>query len=161
MLRYIDNFLTEEELHHLYKISLIETEGDNVCHTVPLYQSHNHMHLKYADDEIMQQIYDKVGKEVSKIVKTYVVPESSWFNRTEKDSDYQFHTHDHTNNPTAIIYIDGCEGQGTFFIIGEAKLAAVVEDNSLILFNPTLLHSTPNWAGTSRMTMAITFDEKR
>jgi hypothetical protein len=158
MFKYIENFLTEEELQHIREISLIETSGNNVCHAVSLYQSFNNMHEKYQDD-IMQSIVRKCEKEVSKILGDYVKTKFFWFNRTAEDSDYDWHTHS-TGYPSIVLYLSGCEGRGTIFEIGEAEFTANVQDNSCMIFDSRINHRTPNWTGVERMTVAIDYESR-
>jgi hypothetical protein len=159
MFRYIDNFLSEAELQYLKEISQTETTGDNVDHTVPPYQSHYNMHVKYQDN-IMQSIVKKCEREISMIINTYAEVRDMWFNRTAEDSDYGWHNHLETKLPVMVLYIDGCDDRGTLFRIGEAEFTANVQNNSFLIFASHLEHRTQNWNGSPRMTMAITFNEK-
>jgi hypothetical protein len=151
----IDNILTIEHKDKLKNIIDHEIKH-NLCKDVPLYQSFNNMQERYKDDETIKYLGNKALKEAELASNRKLSISHLWFNVTKEDSNYGFHKHDHTD-VTCVYFLENCENNGTIFQIGNSHLQLLCKDNTIIIFDPKLLHSIPNWNGKNRYSVAIDF----
>ena len=159
MIHVIENFLNVDELTVIKEIAKFETTGDRVCLDVPLYQSYSGIHIEYKDNLVVQKVIKKFCRSIYDTYNLSVKIEKLWFNSTRHESMYDWHKHPY-NIPTALLYIDGCKGNGTIFKIGNAELQIIVDDNTFISFDGNqIIHKTPNFSGIERYTLAADFIE--
>lgn len=151
----VNNILDANDIERLIKIIDLEIET-NFCNSVPLYQSYNNMHIKYAHEKIFHLILKKVNETTTSLTNKSLTLKSSWFNICRKNSNFSMHTHP-TANFSAVFYIRGCKNEGTIFKINDTLLKVLSNDNSLIFFDPSISHTIPVWNGVDRYTMAFDF----
>jgi hypothetical protein len=151
----IEEFLTP--IHILELINLIDSEIENgLCLGAPLYQSYSYMHTKYSNDQSLQNLLNKTTLEATKFLGKTVNIKECWFNICKEDSAFGYHTH--SSKITAVFFLKGCNGNGTLFKINNATLQLKANDNSLLLFEPSILHTIPDWDGEDRYSIAIDFE---
>ncbi len=154
----INNILSIE--HRTLLKNIIDEEiKDNLCDGVPLYQSFNYMHKKYKDEESIKNLSIRALEEAELITNQKLVIAKCWFLIARKDSVFNFHYHKNTYT-TAVYFLKNCENNGTIFQIGNSNLQLMSKDNTLIIFNPNIYHTPPNWLGKDRYSVALDFELK-
>lgn len=151
----VTNVLQSHELEHLVEMMNYEVEH-HLCPDVPSYQSYNDMHIKYAHDEVFKKFLKSIQDTLDKAVDKKLIIRACWFNICKRDSKFGMHTHENSNL-SGVFYVRACTNYGTIFTLNNTKLQALNEDNSLILFDPNILHSIPSWNGEDRYTVAFDF----
>jgi hypothetical protein len=154
----INNILSIEHRDALKNIINGEIK-DNLCTTVPLYQSFDNMHEKYKNDVSINNLSIKALKEAELATNQKLDIFRLWFNISKKDSNYQFHNHKNAYT-TGVYFLENCENNGTVFKVGNSNLQLMCKDDSIIIFNPDFLHSIPEWNGKNRYSVAIDFKLK-
>ena len=151
----IENFLDEKIIENI--ISLMEYEIENhPCTTVPKYQSYTNMHIKYANNDYFKIFLNELENQKRINVSNNLLLKRCWFNICRKDSKFGFHTHEGINC-TAVFFVKNCTGNGTIFKLNNSYLHLKVKDNSLVFFDPALMHSIPEWENYDRYSIAIDF----
>ena len=151
----INNILSIEHRTSLKNI-IDEEIKNNLCDAVPLYQSFNYMHIKYKNNAIINNLSIKALKEAESATNQKLSILNCWFNISKKDSDYKFHNHSNVYT-TCVYFLENCENNGTIFQIGNSNLQLMCKDDTIIIFNPEILHSIPKWNGKDRYSIAIDF----
>jgi hypothetical protein len=158
----INNILSIE--HRAILKDIIDTEiKDNLCDGAPLYQSFNYMHEKYKDDESVKNLSIRALKEAELTTNQKLSISRLWFVIIKHDLDCEFHNHKniYTNTyTTAIYFLENCKNNGTIFKIGNSNLQLMSEDNTILIFNPEMLHNVPKWNGKDRYSVAMDFELK-
>jgi hypothetical protein len=160
----INNILSIEDRTVLKNIIDKEIK-DNVCEEVPFHQSSNNMHEKYKDEESIKNLSIRALKEAELATNQKLSISSLWFVIIKHDLDCGFHNHRNTvtntltnTYTTAVYYLENCKDNGTIFRIGNSNLQLMSEDNTILIFNPEMLHCVPKWNGKDRYSVAMDFE---
>lgn len=159
-----NNILSIKDRTALKNIMIEEIEH-NLCDspTTPLYQSYNYMHKKYKDEVCMNNLTDRALKEAELITNQKLSISSLWFVIIKHDLDCGFHNHKNTYTntyTTAVYFLENCKDNRTIFQIGNSNLQLMSEDNTILIFNPEMLHGVPKWNGKDRYSVAMDFELK-
>ena len=154
----INNVLDNETIEGLIKIADFETTHF-LCPGVPKYQTYNNMHLKYSSDLIFQTFLKRIDEILDEEIDTKLEMSSCWFNICRKDSEFEFHTH-FKSMATAVLFLKNCTGHGTLFKLDNSILQLIIKDNDIVIFNPEMIHSIPEWHGEDRYSIAMNFIPK-
>ena len=151
----IKHITDKDQIQHIIKI--IDNEIKTaLCPTVPLYQSYNNMHFKYKDNKVIASLFNRMLKEAEIASNESLKISESWFNICKKDSIFEFHSHKN-RILTCVYYLENCKENGTIFSVYNSYLQILCEDNSLVIFDPAILHTIPPWKGKNRYTIAMDF----
>ena len=153
-------FIVKELLttdHILELKNLVDNEIENsLCLGAPLYQSFSYMHSKYSENPSLNVLLNTTKIEASKFINKDVSIKECWFNICKEDSAFDYHTH--SSKLTAVFFLKGCNGNGTLFKINNVTVQLKANDNSLLLFEPSILHTIPPWEGQDRYSIAMDFE---
>ena len=139
-------------------VFLIDHEITNhLCLDVPKYQSFNNMHVKHKDDQYFKLFLHELLSQIKTNISDQLEIDTCWFNVCKQDSQFVFHTHENASNCTCVFFVKNCTGNGTIFQFDNSFLQLQTQDNNLVVFNPTLLHTIPAWQGLDRYTIAVDF----
>jgi hypothetical protein len=154
----ISNILNENQIKSIKQ--KIDTEIKiALCTTVPYYQSYNNMHKQYNDDNELSFLFYKMLDETEKACNEKLTISESWFNICKEDSKFEFHSHKN-RAITCVYFLENCEGNGTIFKINNSYFQLLCKDNTLVIFDPEIVHTVPAWKGKNRYTVAMDFIKK-
>jgi len=147
--------LDQQSIDNLIEIAYFETKYF-LCDAVPLYQTFNNMHLKYAHVNSTNKLIETVENTYRSINNKDVKIKNFWFNLVREESNYGWHTHPNT---TLVFYLLNTEGCGTIIEDENTEIAIPSQDNSMIFLPKGIVHKTPNWKGRDRISIAIDMDD--
>ena len=153
-IKYFNNhWLTDNQQIELARIIDFEI-GNFLCSFKTKYQSLIDQQLKYHDNESIQFICSKFQQltDLAFGQKTKVL--TCWFVVVKEDSQFQFHTHKGASF-TGVYFLKNCKDNGTVFKFDAIELQTICEDNTGIIFNSSILHSTPIWKGKNRYAVTV------
>ena len=121
-------------------------------------QSFNYMDQLYSKHPSMKCL---IGKCKDYIRKTFseldIEVKGAWFNICTDITIFNFHTHD--TYLSSVFYLSNCLNQGTLFKIGNCEFQLQgVRDNSILFFEPNIMHSIPPYCGLDRISLGIDYN---
>jgi K+ transporter len=154
----INNILSIEDRTALKNI-IDEEIKNNRCEEVPFHQSFNNMHEKYKNEESIKNLSIRALKEAELATNQKLSILKLWFVIIKYDLDCGFHNHKNVYT-TCVYFLENCENNGTIFQINNSNLQLMCKDDTIIIFNPEIMHNVPKWSGKDRYSVAIDFELK-
>ena len=118
------------------------------------YQSFYFQNTKHTNCIPLQKLCKKVEEVANNLLNRPLSISRCWFVICKEDSNFGFHHHA-SENMSVVYYLENCTNNGTIFELFHTKLQVLSEDNTAIFFNPSIMHSTPEWNGKDRYTIAF------
>jgi hypothetical protein len=135
----VKNFLSKTNIKKILKDIDFEIKT-NFCPTVPKYQTYPDLFNKYKNKEHWKNYFDSLNNLINNFEKHYVL-HSCWANVVKSKSTYCIHTHN--TDISTVYYIKNLYKEfGTYFNVDQKEFIIPGEENSLIIFNGKLPHST-------------------
>jgi len=157
-MKLIYDVLDKQSIQELIEIGYFELKYF-ACGNVPKYQTWNNIHTKYSHINSVTTLVKKAETLYETVYNSNCKIKSFWFNLVKPESDYDWHRHYTT---TCIFYLLGTNGNGTMVrpdIPTENEYVIPSVDNSMGILHEMVLHKTPQWKGTDRISIAMGFDD--
>jgi hypothetical protein len=163
--------ITEIERSALVEIADYEIEHFLVT-TVPRYQSCSDMHIKYSSNKPFKKVINTFQLYVDSLYENLKII-SAWFNVCKEDSS-GWAWHDHLVGSVDIYnrslkderdcdlvlnyFLKNTDNNGTWFKTSDGKEVQIGgKENSILLFDPSLVHKTPFYTGSTRYTLTCEY----
>lgn len=149
-IKIFHNILTEEERKLLLKeinplLMVVSNEFSGL-------QTGAHLHCL-----LLEKGHYNIIKKIIKKSKLSGEVDKCWVNYTDFDMRFiNWHNHPETKK-TLVYMLENPENLGTFFMINGKELRVKCPENSLITFDPKMMHSLPNNVTKPRYSLAIDF----
>lgn len=150
---FSDDWLTDNQQFELLEI--IDFEIDHhVCSFKTKYQSLIDQQLKHYDNSAIQFICSKFQELTNQAFNQKTKVLTCWFVMVKEDSEFKYHTHTGSSF-TGVYYLKNCKNNGTVFKFDNTELQTICDDNTGIVFDSGILHSTPTWKGKNRYAVTV------
>jgi len=135
----VKNFLPVNTIKKIIKDIDFEIKT-NFCPTVPKYQTYPNLFDKYKNKKHWKNYFDSLNSLINNFGKHYIL-HSCWANVVKSKSTYCLHQH--KTEISTVYYIKNLHKEfGTYFNFDEKEFIIPGEENSLVIFNGKLPHST-------------------
>ena len=135
----IKNFLSKDTIKNLLKDINFEIKT-NFYPYVPKYQTYPYLFEKYKEKKHWENYFYKLNNLINDFKKPNKL-EKCWANVVKSKSNYGLHVHD--TDISTVFYVKNLYKEfGTYFNINNKEFIIPGEENSLLIFNGKLPHST-------------------
>jgi hypothetical protein len=135
----IKNFLSKEVIKKIIKDIDLEIKT-NPHPDVPKYQTYSYLFDNYKNKKHWECYFGSLNNLMGKLKKKYTI-HSSWANVVKSKSTYCLHQH--KTEISTVYYIKNLHKEfGTYFNFDGKEFIIPGEENSLVIFNGKLPHST-------------------